>query len=61
VLYADGSVHFIHTTPPDPNPGGPGAILSPYLPSSGNYYTQQSLDVMGYGTRAGGEVPAPLD
>ncbi len=61
VLYADGSIHFTRTTPPDPDPGQPGAILSPYMPSSGNYYTQQSLDIMGYGTRAGGEVPVPLD
>ena len=61
VLYADGSVHFIRSTPPDPDPGIPGAILSPYLPSSGNYYTQHSLNVMGYGTRAGGEIPVPLD
>jgi len=61
VLYADGSVHFIRSTPPDPDPGAPGAILSPYKPSSGNYYTQESLNFMGYGTRAGGEVPVPLD
>ena len=64
VLYVDGSVHFIRSTPPDPNPGSPGAIQSPYpYPNGtpGNWYTQDSLNVMGYGTRAGGEVPVPLD
>ncbi len=64
VLYVDGSVHFIRSTPPDPNPGAPGAIQSPYPYPNGtpsNWYTQDSLNVMTYGTRAGGEVPVPLD
>jgi prepilin-type processing-associated H-X9-DG protein len=64
VLFADGSVHFIRSTPPDPNPGDPGAIASPYpapIGTPGNYYTQDSLNFMSYGTRAGGEVTVPLD
>jgi prepilin-type N-terminal cleavage/methylation domain-containing protein/prepilin-type processing-associated H-X9-DG protein len=64
VLYADGSVHFILSTPPDPNPGDTGAIQSRYPPPNGtpgNWYTPQSYNLMGYGTRAGGEVVAPLD
>jgi prepilin-type N-terminal cleavage/methylation domain-containing protein/prepilin-type processing-associated H-X9-DG protein len=64
VLFADGSVHFTRSTPPDPAPGGPGAIQSPYPAPSGtpgNWYTAQSLNLMGYGTRAGNEVVTPLD
>jgi prepilin-type N-terminal cleavage/methylation domain-containing protein/prepilin-type processing-associated H-X9-DG protein len=64
VLYADGSVHFVQSTPPDPNPGDPGAIQSGYpapLGSPGNWYTPASYNFMGYGTRAGGEVTSPLD
>jgi prepilin-type N-terminal cleavage/methylation domain-containing protein/prepilin-type processing-associated H-X9-DG protein len=64
VLYADGSVHFMLSTPPDPNPGDPGAIQSKYPApggSPGNWYTPASYNLMGYGTRAGGEVTSPLD
>jgi prepilin-type N-terminal cleavage/methylation domain-containing protein/prepilin-type processing-associated H-X9-DG protein len=64
VLFADGSVHFVKSTPPDPNPGAPGAIQSTYPPplgTPGNWYTPQSYNVMGYGSRAGGEVCQPLD
>jgi prepilin-type processing-associated H-X9-DG protein/prepilin-type N-terminal cleavage/methylation domain-containing protein len=64
ILFADGSVHFVTSTPPDPNPGAPGAIQSQYPPPYGspnNWYTPQSYNFMGYGTRAGGEVVAPLD
>jgi prepilin-type N-terminal cleavage/methylation domain-containing protein/prepilin-type processing-associated H-X9-DG protein len=64
VLFGDGSVHFTLSTPPDPNPGAPGAIQSGYPPplgTPGNWYTPQSYNFMGYGTRAGGEVVAPLD
>jgi prepilin-type N-terminal cleavage/methylation domain-containing protein/prepilin-type processing-associated H-X9-DG protein len=64
VLYADGSVHFILSTGPDPNPGDPGAIQSGYPPPNGtpgSWYTPQSYNLMGYGTRSGGEVLAPLD
>jgi prepilin-type N-terminal cleavage/methylation domain-containing protein/prepilin-type processing-associated H-X9-DG protein len=62
-LFADGSVHFVHTTLPDPNPGGPGAIQSQYPPPAGslnNWYNQDSYNFMTYGTRAGGEPVAPL-
>lgn len=64
VLYADGSVHFLRTTPSDPNPGTPGAIPSPYPAPGGtpeNVYTQESLNFMTYGTRAGDEMSVPLD
>jgi prepilin-type N-terminal cleavage/methylation domain-containing protein/prepilin-type processing-associated H-X9-DG protein len=64
LLYADGSVHFVQSTPPDPDPGSPGAIQSPYpYPNGtpGNWYTAESLNFMGYGTRAGSEVVTPLD
>ncbi len=64
VLFADGSVHFTLSTPPDPNPGAPGAIQSTYPPPTGtpgNWYTPQSYNFMGYGTRSGGEVVTPLD
>jgi len=64
VLYADGSVHFIQSTPPDPKPGSPGAIQSLYPPpygTPGNWYTPQSYNFMGYGTKAGGEIVTPLD
>ena len=63
VLFADGSVHFVHTTPPDPNPGDPGAIQSQYPPPNGtpgNWYTQASYNFMTYGTRAGSEPVVPL-
>jgi len=64
VLFADGSVHFVQSTPPDPNPGSPGAIQSQYPPPYGtpsNWYAPQTYNFMGYGTRAGGEIVTPLD
>jgi prepilin-type N-terminal cleavage/methylation domain-containing protein/prepilin-type processing-associated H-X9-DG protein len=64
ILYADGSVHFLIGTPPDPNPGDPGAIQSQYPPPNGtpgNWYTPESYNFMGYGTRSGGEIVTPLD
>ena len=64
VLFADGSVHFTRTTPPDPNPGDPGAIQSGYptpTGTPGNWYTPQSYNFMGFGSRAGGEVCQLLD
>ena len=64
LLFADGSVHFAATTPPDPDPGSTGAIQSPYPPpfgTSGAWYTAASINFMGFGTRAGGEVTKPLD
>jgi prepilin-type N-terminal cleavage/methylation domain-containing protein/prepilin-type processing-associated H-X9-DG protein len=64
VLFADGSVRFVRSTPPDPNPGSPGAIQSTYPPplgTPGNWYTPDSYNFMGYGTRSGGEIPQPLD
>jgi prepilin-type N-terminal cleavage/methylation domain-containing protein/prepilin-type processing-associated H-X9-DG protein len=64
VLFADGSVHFTKSTPPDPNPGAPGAIQSTYPPpygTPGNWYTPQSYNFMGYGTRSGSEIVTPLD
>lgn len=63
ILFADGSVHFVKKTRPDPNPGAPGALPSPYPApqgTPGRWYWQSTLDYMGYGTRAGGEVvPSP--
>ncbi len=64
ILFADGSVFFVRSTPPDPNPGTPGAIQSQYPPPLGspnNWYTPQSYNFMPYGTRAGGEIVVPLD
>jgi prepilin-type N-terminal cleavage/methylation domain-containing protein/prepilin-type processing-associated H-X9-DG protein len=64
VLFADGSVHLTRSTSPDPDPGDPGAIQSQYPPpvgTPGNWYTPESYNFMGYGTRAGGEVVFPLD
>jgi prepilin-type processing-associated H-X9-DG protein len=62
VLFADGSVHFVESTPPDPPPGtGIQSTYPPPLGTPGNWYTPQSYNFMGYGTRAGGEVVAPLD
>ena len=64
ILFADGSVHFVRNTPPDPNPGDPGAIQSTYPPpdgTPGNWYTPQSYNFMGYGTIAGGEAVSPID
>jgi prepilin-type processing-associated H-X9-DG protein len=64
VVYADGSVHFVRTIASDPAPGSPGAIQSTYPPpygSPGSWYTPQSYNFMGYGTRAGGETVGPLD
>jgi prepilin-type N-terminal cleavage/methylation domain-containing protein/prepilin-type processing-associated H-X9-DG protein len=64
ILFADGSVHFVRDTPPDPNPGAPGAIQSQYPPPAGspnNWYAPSTYNFMAYGTRAGGEVFTPLD
>jgi prepilin-type N-terminal cleavage/methylation domain-containing protein/prepilin-type processing-associated H-X9-DG protein len=62
VLLADGSVHFILSTPPDPDPGSPGAVLSPYAPPvPGNWYTAQSFGLMAYGSRAYDDYAPPLD
>ena len=63
MLYADGTVHFVLSTPPDPNPGAPGAVQSTYpngVPN-GSWYTAQSYNMMGYGTIRGGETSQPLD
>lgn len=63
-LFADGSVHFLRTTPPDPDPGDPGAIQSQYPPPLGSpdsWYTAESYNLMAYGTRNGGETVTPLD
>jgi prepilin-type processing-associated H-X9-DG protein len=63
VLLADGSVHFVRSTAPDPNPGAAGAIQSPYPPPLGspnNWYSPDSYNFMAYGSRAGGEVFTPL-
>jgi prepilin-type N-terminal cleavage/methylation domain-containing protein/prepilin-type processing-associated H-X9-DG protein len=64
ILLCDGSVHFAASTPPDPNPGAPGAIQSTYpLPNGtpNNWYTPASYNFMAYGTIAGDEVIIPLD
>ncbi len=64
LLFADGSVHFAASTPPDPDPGTPGAIQSPYPAPNGtpgSSYTAASINFMGYATRAGGEVMKALD
>jgi prepilin-type N-terminal cleavage/methylation domain-containing protein/prepilin-type processing-associated H-X9-DG protein len=63
VLAADGSVHFVLSTPPDPNPGASGAIQSQYPPPGGspnNWYTPASYNFMTYGTRNGGEQFTPI-
>jgi len=63
LAFADGSVHFLLNTGADPNPGDPGAIPSTY-PSgihNGNWYTPEVYNLMGYGTRAGGEIVEPID
>ena len=64
VLFVDGSVHFVKTTPPDPNPGDPGAVPSPYPAPQGTpsrWYWPSTLNYMGYASRAGNEVLWPLD
>ncbi len=64
LLLADGSVHYVASTPPDPVPGSPGAIQSKYPPPQGspdNWYSPPSYNLMGYGTRSGGELLQPLD
>ncbi len=64
ILFADGSVRFVQSTGPDPNPGATGAIQSTYPPPNGtpgNWYNALSYNFMAYGTRAGGEVCQPLD
>ncbi len=61
-LFADGSVHFIATTPSDPAPGSPGAILSPFAPSvPGSWYAPSTFAFMAYGSRSLGEATVPLD
>jgi prepilin-type N-terminal cleavage/methylation domain-containing protein/prepilin-type processing-associated H-X9-DG protein len=63
ILYADGTVHFVRTMGPDPNPGSPGAIQSTYpngVPN-GSWYTADCYNMMGYGTIRGGEPVQPLD
>jgi prepilin-type processing-associated H-X9-DG protein len=64
MLFADGAVHFLGSTPPPPNPCAPGAIESLYpfpYGSPGKWYTPQTYTFMGYATRAGGEIVEPLD
>ncbi len=62
ILLADGSVHFVGSTPPDPDPGSPGAILSPFAPSvPGNWYAPATFAFMAYGSRSLGEFALPLD
>jgi prepilin-type processing-associated H-X9-DG protein/prepilin-type N-terminal cleavage/methylation domain-containing protein len=64
VLFCDGSVHFILTTPSDPDPGAPGAIQSKYPPPSGSpdsWYAPEVYNLMGYATRSSGERTDPLD
>jgi prepilin-type N-terminal cleavage/methylation domain-containing protein/prepilin-type processing-associated H-X9-DG protein len=64
ILFADGAVHFLQSTPPPPDPGSPGAIesLYPYpYGSPGKWYTPETYRYLGYATRAGGEVVEPLD
>ncbi len=59
VVFTDGSVHFIRSTGPDPNPGAAGAIASRYPAPNGspnNWYQQDTYNLMGYGSAAGGEV-----
>jgi prepilin-type N-terminal cleavage/methylation domain-containing protein/prepilin-type processing-associated H-X9-DG protein len=62
VLLADGSVHFVATTPPDPDPNTPGAVLSPYAPAvPSNWYSAQAFNLMAYGSRAYDDYAPPLD
>lgn len=62
LLMADGSVHFVVTNLPDPEPGSPGAILSPYAPAvPGNWYAPQTFEFMAYGSRGLNDVTPPLD
>jgi prepilin-type N-terminal cleavage/methylation domain-containing protein/prepilin-type processing-associated H-X9-DG protein len=62
ILMADGSVHFIVSNLPDPPPGSPGAILSPYAPAvPGNWYAPQTFEFMAYGSRAYDDIAPPLD
>jgi prepilin-type N-terminal cleavage/methylation domain-containing protein/prepilin-type processing-associated H-X9-DG protein len=62
LAFADGSVHFIrNTTGGDPEASGPGVVQSPYGNQPGNLYTSSVFNLMGYGTRATGEVVQPLD
>lgn len=64
ILFADGAVHFMLSTPPPPDPGAPGAIESLYpfpYGSPGKWYTPQTYNFLGYATRAGGEIVEPLD
>jgi prepilin-type N-terminal cleavage/methylation domain-containing protein/prepilin-type processing-associated H-X9-DG protein len=62
VLLADGSVHFVISTQPDPDPGTPGAILSPYAPAvPGNWYAPLTFAFMAYGSRAMDDAAPPLD
>jgi prepilin-type N-terminal cleavage/methylation domain-containing protein/prepilin-type processing-associated H-X9-DG protein len=62
VLLADGSVHYVVSNQPDPDPGTPGAILSPYAPPvPGNYYAPQTFDFMAYGSRGADDYAPPLD
>jgi prepilin-type N-terminal cleavage/methylation domain-containing protein/prepilin-type processing-associated H-X9-DG protein len=61
VLLADGSVHFVATNLPDPPPGTPGAILSPYAPAvPGNWYGAETFAFMAYGSRAMDDAAPPL-
>ena len=64
VVFADGSVHFIRNSPADPAPGGSGAVQSNYPLPFGTpslWYYPQTLNLMAYGSKAGGEVVQPLD
>jgi prepilin-type processing-associated H-X9-DG protein len=62
VLLADGSVHFMVSTQSDPDPGTPGAILSPYAPAvPGNWYAPSTFAFMAYGSRALDDAAPPLD
>jgi prepilin-type N-terminal cleavage/methylation domain-containing protein/prepilin-type processing-associated H-X9-DG protein len=62
ILLADGSVHFVLSNPPDPDPGTPGAILSPYAPPvPGNWYAPQTFAFMAYGSRGLDDNAPPLD
>ncbi len=62
ILFADGSVHFVQSTGPDPNPGsGIQSSYPPPLGTPGNWYNQQSYNFMAYGSRSGGEVCQPID
>jgi prepilin-type N-terminal cleavage/methylation domain-containing protein/prepilin-type processing-associated H-X9-DG protein len=63
LAFADGSVQFVRSTGSDPNPGDFGAVQSTYpngIPN-GSWYTSQVYNLMGYATRAGGEVVQTID